>query len=120
MARIKIKTREPPDRDKKLRLVELLCTAQIQITKVHEAPDGFALILYNEDQADKIFESKIKTALGKDGFIPILPADMRVKNYVIVTRVDGIIFTRSEEEIKDEIVSKNSWINDDLDNVFKF
>lgn len=44
---------------------------------------------------------------------------MKVQKSVIVTRHDDEQYEKSEEEVKKEVSSKNQWIGDDVDTVFK-
>ncbi len=119
MARVKIKCKGKTGNEKK-KLLEILCSNQIHVTKVFTTPDGFALLLLNDEHADSIFTMKIKEILEKNDFIPVLPPELKVKKSVIVTKLDDLIYERNESEIKDELSRSNSWIGEEVDNVFKF
>ncbi len=120
MARVMIKCRGEPDREKKTRLLEILCGSEIHVTKVFSTPDGFALLLLNEDHADNIFSQNVKEALEANDFAPILPPEIKVKKSVIVTRVDEHIYHRDVEAIKEELGKSNNWIGENVDTIFKF
>lgn len=120
MTRVKIKCKSPEERGKKIKLLEILCSSQIQVTKIFNASDGFAVLLLNEEQADRIFTKEIKAKLDSNGFNAILPPELKVKKSIIITRVDDIIYDRNTDEIADEIMLKNNWITDDVDTVYKF
>ncbi len=51
-----------------------------------------------------------------------MPAAMKVKKKksVIITRVDGMIYDWGEEEIFNELISKNNWIGEEIDSIYKF
>ena len=54
--------------------------------------DGFAVIPNSEPDSEKIFKRNVTDELDQDGFSPLLPADLRVKKSVILTRVDNVIY----------------------------
>ncbi len=120
MTRVKIKCKNSDDKKIKTKLLEILCTKQIQVTKVFTAPDGFAILLYNEDHADKIFSRDIKTDLDSNGFTAVLPPELKSKKSVIITKVDDVIYDRSNDEIAQELSDNNTWIGAEIDAVFKF
>ncbi len=120
MPRVKIKSRGPATREKKTNLLRILCTREIHITKVQEGNEGYIITLLNEDHADSIFQREIKGELEKDGFIPTMPPELKVKKSVIITRVDDLIFDWGEEDIKEEITTRNSWIGEGIENIYKF
>ncbi len=120
MTRIKIKCRGTPDKIEKLKLLEILFSHEIHISRCFVGTDGFAVLPNSESDSEKIFKREIKDELDQDGFSPLMPADLRVKKSVILARVDNVIYDWGEEEIGNELVLKNSWIGDDLDSVYKF
>ncbi len=90
------------------------------MTKVFTAPDGFAILLLNEEYADQVFSRQVKEELQQNGFTPLLPPELKVKKSVILTRLDDLIYDREEGEIIDEIVQHNSWVEDNIDTIYKF
>ena len=56
------------------------------------ANDGFAVLALNEEHGDKIFTRDVKSKLEEDGFNPLMPAELRVKMSVILTRADNTIY----------------------------
>ena len=79
MTRVKIKSRASSDRDRKLKLLEILCRNEVHITRVFTGHDGFTVLTLDEVHGDKIFTREVKTDLEEDGFNPLMPADLRVK-----------------------------------------
>jgi len=120
MPRVKIKCRGQATRVRKTKLLEILCTKEIHITKIFDTNDGFAVLTLNEDHADTIFNREVREDLESNGYQPIMPPELKVKKSVIITKVDDIIFDWSIEEIADELILKNEWIGEELDSVFKF
>ena len=120
MVRVKIKSRSPNDRNRKLKLLEILCTNEVHVSRVFTANDGFTILAISEEHADKIFTREIKNRLEEEGFNPLMPADLKVKKSVILTRVDDAIYDWGEVEIAEELTEKNSWIGYELEIVYKF
>ncbi len=112
-------TQDDPSKNKKLKLLEILFTHRIQISRCFVANDGYAVLPLSEVDGDKIFMTDVKTNLEGKGFNPLMPAALRVKKSVIA-RVGSVIYDHEEEEIKDELITKNNWLQDDLDSIFKF
>lgn len=119
MTRVKIKSKGTATRERKIKLLEVLCSNGIHVTKIFTAFDGFAVLLLNEDHADTIFSTKIKEELQKYDFQPLLPPELKVKKSVIVTRLEDLIYERDEEAIKQELINNNTWI-DDIEAIYKF
>ena len=120
MARVKIKHKGLTSRENKLKLLEILCKNEIHVTKVIDAHDGYAVLLLNEAHAEHVFIKKVKEELQQNDFSSLMPPDLKVKKSVIASRLDDLIYERSEEEIFNELSSQNQWIGDDLDSIFKF
>ena len=49
-----------------------------------------------------------------------MPPELRARKSVIIPRVDDIIYEYNAVDIGDEIMRENTWIGDQLENVFKF
>ena len=106
MARIKIKCRNPNDREKKLKLIEILCKKDIEISRIFSTNDGFAVLTLNEQHADNIFATDTKNELTENDFTPIMPPDLRARKSVIIPRVDELIYERNVADIGQEIINK--------------
>ena len=120
MAWIKIKCR-PNTREKKLKLIEILCCREIKISRVINANDGFVVLTTNEQHADSIFKPDVKQELTRNNFIPVMPPELKAKKSVIIPRVDDLIYEWSELEIGEEITRQNSWIGEEgLEGIYKF
>ena len=78
MAKIKIKCKGSPDRNKKNKLLGILCSNEIHITrmKTMNEDDGFITLTLNEDYAGKVFH-RANIRLEK-GFTPVMPVELRV------------------------------------------
>ncbi len=120
MARIKIKCRNP-SKEQKLRLTEIICSNDIEISRVYTAHDGFAVLTVNEHHADCIFQSERKNELESNGFYAVMPPDLKAKKSVIIPRVDDLIYDNDILDIGEELLKHNTWIgNEDLCSVYKF
>ena len=121
MAKVRIKCKDPDknDRNKKQKLLEILCRNQIEITNAPPTNDGYIVFLRYEEQADNIFSTDVKKALTDNDFQPILPPELKVKKSVIASNLDDEIYDNSEDEIKEELIAQNHWL-DDIDSVYKF
>ena len=76
MTRVKIKCRGPGaqgTKEKKIKLLEILCMKEIHVTKIFNTTDGFALLTLNEEHAENIFSKEVKETLDFEGFSPIMP-----------------------------------------------
>ena len=122
MPRVKIKCRGTPTKEKKLKLLQILCSKEIHVTKVFDTNDGFALLLFNEEHVDKVFSNELKEALNKENLTPLLlPPEQKVKKSVIVTRVDDVILLEHEStDIADEMEARNGWMEGEIEQIFKF
>ncbi len=121
MARIKIKTRNPPNHENKLKLLEILNSNDIEISRIFTTRDSFAVLTVHEHDTDNLFASAIKDVLEKNDFFPILPPELRAKKSVIIPRVDDVIYEKNVVDFGEELVSKNDWITlEDIENIYKF
>ncbi len=119
MARIKIKCR-PNTKEKKLKLIEILCSREIEISRIITANDGFAVVTVNEQNADNIFIAEVRQELALHDFAPVMPPELKAQKSVIIPRVDELIYDWSIIEIGEEFLRKNTWIGEELENVYKF
>lgn len=69
MTRVKIKCKDPEKLENKTKMLEILCSKQINVTKVFKASDGYVFLLLNEEQVDKIFNIEVKGKLDADGLL---------------------------------------------------
>ena len=60
MTRIKIKCKGIQDKNKKNKLIEIICSNEIHITRIFTGNDGFTTLSINEEHADKIFTKEVK------------------------------------------------------------
>ncbi len=63
MFRVKIKC-NTNTKDYKLKLLEILCSKDVEVNRIIPAKDGFAVLTLNEDHANCIFKSDIKEELA--------------------------------------------------------
>ena len=119
MARVKIKCRSNT-KETKLALIEILCRKDVEISRIITIKDGFVVLTVNEHSADSVFNRDTKNDLTSKGFTPLMPPELKARKSVIILRVDDVIWEYDEDEIKEEIVNRNSWIGEELETVYKF
>ena len=120
MARIKIKCKAPNNKDNKIKLIEILSRRDIEISRIFNTHDGFAVLTVNEHHADSIFDQETKAELSQNDFNPVMPPDLKAKKSVIIPRVDDLIYEWSNVDIGEELKRQNSWIGEELEAVYKF
>lgn len=115
MARIKIKCRNPNDRDNKLKLIEIHCKTDIEIRRIVYTHDGFAVLAINEHNSDT------KLELAQNGFRPFIPPDLNARKSVIIPRVDDLVYEKKVVDIISGNSKENDWINkNEIENTYKF
>lgn len=119
MARVKIKVTNSKDPRKKAKLLEILSTNNIYITKIIPINDGFIILTENDNELDKIFNNKTDQELNKNGYAPIIPPQLRANRSILIFRVDDHIYSNEEHQIKEEIIKENGWV-ESIDKIFKF
>ena len=117
MARVKIKHPDPSPTTK-LKLLRTLSENIIYAIKLIPINDGFILLTRTDDEVDKVFKSDCQKTLQQQGFEPILPPELRAKRTVILLNVDDYIASKSEQEIEEELIRENGWI-EGIDIIFK-
>ena len=119
MARVKIKANNSKDPRKKTALLNILSKNDIYLTDLILLQDGYVIITTEEDQ-EKIFQGNVKEELNLHEFYTITPPELKAKRSVIAFNVNSHIYNNNEDEIKQELLDHNSWIEDNIDAVFKF
>ena len=121
MARIKIKCSNPSNNDNKLLLLDILCRKDIEISRIFNTRDGFAVLTVHEHDTDKIFANDTKEILTQNAFAPVMPPELRAKKSIIIPRVDDVIYEKNLPDIGEEIARENEWITlEDIENIYKF
>lgn len=118
MARLKIKSPNSKDLGKKTELQGLLSSNVIYVTRIITTNGGFVILTYSEEEMDKIFNNTDKQLQEKQVFL-IIPPQLKANRLVLIFRVNNYIFTHSENEIKEEILEHNKWI-DEISQIYKF
>ena len=68
-------------------------------------------------------QSSVKTpkvTLLKKTSFPLMPPELRAKKSVIIPGVEDVIWEYNDEGIMAEIETRNTWIRDELESVYKF
>ncbi len=119
MARMKIKCR-PNNREQKLKLIGILSTKDIKISRIIAIHDGLAVLTLNELHADCIFNAHTKSDIKSHGFNAIMPPELRVKKSVILSRVNEIIHEKHVIDIGEELQKQIPWIGEEIVDIYKF
>ncbi len=119
MAGIEIKCR-PNTKERKWKLIEILCSRDVEISRIITANDGFAVITVNEQNADYIFKAEVKQRLALHDFLPIMPPELKAQKSVIIPRADELLYEWNIVETGEQLLRKNTWIGEELENVYKF
>ena len=119
MPRVKIKTPSPSPQ-KRGDLLRILATNQIYATRIIELQDGYVVLTLNDEEVDKIFQEGCKKKLEDESFTPLLPPELRAKRTVLIFNVDNQVYSHSEEEIQEEFTTRNQWLKDGINSVYKF
>lgn len=120
MPRVKIKATNPKDPRQKNILLEILARHDIFITKLIPLSDGFAVIISNDQELDKIFKTSTTEDLEKNNLHPLIPPELKARRSIIIPGVDNHIYNNPEEDIQAEIEDKNSWATGQIETIFKF
>ena len=79
MPRVKIKTTNSSDPNKKAGLLNILSRNDIYLTNLIQLQDGYVIITTDDDQ-DKLFQDKVKEELNQHDFITITPPELKAKS----------------------------------------
>lgn len=110
MARIKIKSPNPKDPGRLQLLLEILSKNYIYATRFITIADGFIVLTESDSELDKVFNNATDIELTRSQFTPLIPPELKANRSVLIFRIDGHIYNNSEDEIKEELQSENTWI----------
>ena len=118
MPRVKIKHPDPNDKAK-LQLLRTLSESLVYATRIIPTKDGFVVIARTDEDVDKVFKEKLMKELKHQNFNPILPPELRAKRTIVIFNIDENILKHKEQDIIDEFLAENIWMNAGIDNIFK-
>lgn len=87
MARVKIKFKQPNERPYKIKLLEILSSNCIYVTRIMVIRDGYIVLTRNDEGTENILSKDVANQLRTKGYNPITPPEMKAKRTVIVTRL---------------------------------
>lgn len=119
MARVKIKTHNSKDPARKSKLLEILSSNNIYVTRIITNPDGFVVLTDSETELDKIFNNKTDKMLENNNFQVQIPPQLRENRSVMAFKIDNHIYQNSEEDIIEELSNKNEWVGK-IAQIYKF
>lgn len=109
MARVKIKSDNPKDPRRSTKLLEILASNDVYISRLIQLHDGFVALTASDEDLDKIFNNVIDKILEENNFSPQIPAQLNAQRSVLLFRVCNHIYSNTEADIKEEIELKNDW-----------
>lgn len=107
MARVKIKTANSKTQERKNKLLEILSSNNIYVTKIIPVNDGFIILTNDDNELDKLFNNKTNVELENQEFNPLIPPQLQANRSIIIFDVDNHIYKKEEERIKQELLEKN-------------
>ncbi|MPC48298.1 hypothetical protein E2C01_042066 [Portunus trituberculatus] len=119
MARVKIKTNNNKDPRRKFALLNILSSNDIYPTNIIIVQDGFVIISSDEEQ-EKIFQDSTKQELLQNDFTLITPPELKAKRTVIAFNINSHIYSNSEDDMINELYAHNTWLDNNIDTIFKF
>lgn len=105
----KVKTTNSRESIRKIKLLEILTKKEMCATKIIPTPDGFVVNTDGEADLDITFNTRTDEQL-KQEFTPQIPLELKANRSVLAFRTDNYVFNYTEEEIKNEIETKNQWM----------
>ncbi len=118
MARVKIKS-EDTTQSNRIILLRILSANIIYATRIITVQDCFIVLTRSDEEVDKIFQQKTQQELTNNRFLPILPPELKAKRTVLIFNTDEYIYNHTEKEIEEELLTKNTWMNEGIDSIFK-
>jgi len=88
-------------------ILNICSNRNIKIVKIHEKPKWYLVVFSTADDADKIFDDDTARLFAASNVTPVMPSELKAKRSIIIKRVDSIIFSESESEIKSTIEEAN-------------
>lgn len=119
MARVKIKSDNTKDPRRTSKLLEILSTNDVYVTRLIPVNDGFIVLTSGDNELDKIFNNTTDKLLEENDFTPQIPPELSANRSVLLFKVDNHIFGNSERDIKTEIETRNDWVGK-VTRVYKF
>ncbi len=117
---MKIKCR-PNTKGKKLKLLEIICSKDTEVSNILPTFNGFAIFTTDQHHADSIFQPETRPQLEAHCYTAIMPPELRVKKSIIIPRADEIIYKKNTEARREEILRHNYWIGEENDiEIYKF
>lgn len=109
MGRVKIK--HPCSRDVATRkkLLNILGTSSIRVTRLIPTRDAVIVLTGSDKDSDGIFREDVQARLTEAGFEAVMPPELRCQRAVICFRLDDLLAEYDTAEIQAEIERCQSW-----------
>jgi len=105
MVKVKVTCGGGPSPSRRDTLAKALYDANIRVLRYYNIHDGYLSIVEDNDHAERLFSAEIVASLGKLGFTPVLPLDMKAKLTLVFKKCDRQVVNENESTIADEIMA---------------
>lgn len=110
MSTLRIKIRGPMDGGRQ-QIMLIIVDFKIKFSQLFVAAEGLYCVICNSEQdADTLLSEPCMLALKTCDCHPIMPPDLKAKRSVIVRKLDSSIYDNTENELKEELQRKNTWL----------
>ena len=82
----------------------------LQIYSLKEPNRNIFVVITSDEIVDKLLTTNIKDSLRKDEFEVMIPPEYNARRTLVLRNIDSLITTVDEEELKNDIKQRNSWI----------
>ena len=117
---MKIKYPRARERESKRDLLEILARNNVYAPRIITLDDGYAVLTYNDEDVDRIFQEVCREELRKKDFTAQMPYEVRARKTILMFRLDDYVYQNNENDIAKELMDKNSWAKDEVETLFKF
>lgn len=119
MVRVRIRSNNSKDPNRKLQLLQLLSENEIYVNRIIVATEAFIIITNEESDLDRLFNGVTDRYLQNSGFTPVMPPELKAKRSIIIFNVDSHIYNNEVEEMISEIMDKNAYTNNQVTDLLK-
>lgn len=105
MTRVRIRSNNLKDPNRKLRLLQLLSENEIYVNRIFVATDAFTIYTNDETDLDRLFNGITDKYLENNEFTPVIPPELKPRS-IIVFNVDAHIYNNDVDDMINEILEK--------------
>jgi len=93
---------------RKNQILDVCKNNNIRVIKIIDKPNHYLVIFPSSDDADRIFDAALAHLFAAANVEPVMPNELKAGRTIIVKRIDEIIFSASEDEIKSSVENENA------------